>query len=333
MKPNPGSDNQHVTGFPAEGMLVFFEALWHTSDDPFWVAQPDGDDFVMVAANESALALEPGQVPGARFRAFLGSGEDARRIKAPYWDCVQNNRPIAVEQSAVVNGRRRYFEAILVPVQKPGASATLVWGTAKEVTRFVDADRELRALNNSLEQRILDRTEALKRANGELARLSVTDGLTGVYNRRYFDQTLRDSMTRRHNWPLSLVLIDVDFFKQFNDRHGHIAGDRCLEQVSTLLVETMPTEPAFAARYGGEEFALVLPRHDQYQAYTVSQRIRDALAAATWHCGEAITVSMGIATHTGSDANPSTSADTLISLADTRLYQAKNRGRDQVVFQ
>ena len=125
--------------------------------------------------------------------------------------------------------------------------------------------------NEELELRVLDRTAELKRAmenvelaNVQLAKLSVTDGLTKVHNRRFFDETLKKEHDRsaRTGTPLALLLADIDHFKKINDSVGHLAGDECLKLVASTLAGTVGRSTDLVARYGGEEFAIVLPATD-----------------------------------------------------------------------
>lgn len=176
--------------------------------------------------------------------------------------------------------------------------------------------------------------EELRRANEILKKLSMQDGLTGFSNRRHFDEALE------HEWlnaqkectSLSLILFDIDYFKNYNDSYGHQAGDECLKTVATMLKGMIQRESDIYARYGGEEFALILPDTDIERATGIAELVRLAIEAcaipnAESQVSEVITISAGVAT-----VNPDTMLDfkALVAEADTLLYIAKQEGRNRV---
>ena len=166
----------------------------------------------------------------------------------------------------------------------------------------------------------------LEAANSKLKAISVTDGLTGVKNRRAFQERLNEEYDRatRHQRPLSLLMIDVDLFKSFNDTYGHPAGDVALQMVARILGECVRTVD-FVARYGGEEFAILLPDTDYTGALSVAERCRSAIAAADWP-HRAITVSIGSSTLTETMGD----GFELVREADQALYTSKAIGRNRV---
>ena len=174
----------------------------------------------------------------------------------------------------------------------------------------------------------------LQRENLELSKHSNIDALTGIANRRAFDQFLDDSIEQstRHRLDLSLILIDIDYFKTYNDKYGHIAGDEALQEVATCINSAMRRAGDLLARYGGEEFAVVLPHSDSKSARALAKRINDAIwAAKIEHLGQPdqkrITVSMGVISVKFTD-NRIINARDLIHQADKNLYSAKQQGRN-----
>ncbi|EJN27240.1 diguanylate cyclase (GGDEF) domain-containing protein [Pseudomonas sp. GM78] len=166
----------------------------------------------------------------------------------------------------------------------------------------------------------------------ELAQLAATDALTGLANRRTLDQTLRHEWFRaqRSGKPLSLLMIDADHFKAFNDRHGHQAGDEALRAVANVLRTHVRRPADLVARYGGEEFSVVLAETDMAGAQQIAERIREAVEQLPLIDGadSPITVSIGISTWNAcSDIN----LEVLMFAADKALYQAKETGRNRVV--
>jgi diguanylate cyclase (GGDEF)-like protein/PAS domain S-box-containing protein len=177
--------------------------------------------------------------------------------------------------------------------------------------------------------------EQLLALQRELQDLSFKDGLTGVANRRRFDTLLEVewNAARRNQRPLALIMFDIDFFKQYNDRYGHIHGDDCLKRVAQTLKGGAARPRDFLARYGGEEFALVLPETDEKGAEHVAARCREALMGEkivheTSPVAPVVTVSSGV----GSIV-PSSEDDVVqfIEEVDKRLYRAKVGGRNAVV--
>ncbi len=164
-----------------------------------------------------------------------------------------------------------------------------------------------------------------------LARRAQVDGLTGLWNRAYFDNRLSQEVAEaeRHNRPLALFMLDIDHFKELNDTQGHPFGDFVLEQISLMLESNREND--IACRYGGEEFAVIMPTTTADEARTVAERLRRAIREKSWrdHPDLRLTVSIGIA-DLSMCATPS--GDELLPLADRALYTAKKSGRDCVVL-
>lgn len=177
-------------------------------------------------------------------------------------------------------------------------------------------------------------TRRLDEANRELTRLSSVDGLTGISNRRQFDECLAREWARaqRTGTPLSLLMCDVDFFKQYNDLYGHQAGDECLRSVADVLQSKVKRPTDLAARYGGEEFVVVLPDTDIDGACRVADAVREGIAAlGRPHRGARIgilSVSVGVASAV--PKRDGMSGERLLAAADAALYVAKQNGRNRV---
>ena len=168
------------------------------------------------------------------------------------------------------------------------------------------------------------------RLHEETARLAITDGLTGLYNRRHFYQVLDQELVRmaRYQSQASLIMLDIDNYKQFNDTHGHLAGDQVLRDAAHVM-QGLARKVDTVARYGGEEFVVLLPQTDKAGAIALAERIL-AAAQGKGEDGEAhglpVTFSAGVATYP-EDADTS---QALVHAADTALYQAKHEGKNQV---
>jgi two-component system chemotaxis family response regulator WspR len=171
-------------------------------------------------------------------------------------------------------------------------------------------------------------------SNLELQRLTTIDALTGLSNRRHFDEYLAAEWKRamRTQEPLSLLMIDVDYFKDYNDSYGHLAGDMVLRGVAEAIQRSCRRQTDFAARFGGEEFVVVLPDTDRRIAETVAERLRMVVAEEPIRIAQSsvelsITISIGLVVT--EDARESSAS--LLRRADEALYAAKGRGRNRVV--
>lgn len=193
-----------------------------------------------------------------------------------------------------------------------------------------EKNRELEMLNEKINKLV----GTLDRKNVLLRELSIKDGLTGLYNYRFFREILNEqfNLAKRFRFPLSCIMIDIDFFKAVNDTYGHQAGDAILSQLAEILRHNV-RDADKAVRYGGEEFVIMLPYTDSGDAYIKAERLRQVVSSFPFMAGKnrvSITVSLGIATY--SDNKNIKRAEQLVVYADKALYQAKQRGRNQTVI-
>jgi len=194
---------------------------------------------------------------------------------------------------------------------------------------------KIRAMQRIVQMRhsLLVLTRKLDAANQELKRLSAVDGLTGVANRRMFDEAMEREWRRsmRQGTELAVVMCDVDFFKKYNDTYGHQAGDECLKRVAAAMARAMERGGDLLARYGGEEFGIILPDTKLGGAAFVAERMRHSVAQMKLpHAGSGhgqVTISCGVS---AAIANADSSPEALLLAADQALYQAKQAGRNQV---
>lgn len=229
-------------------------------------------------------------------------------------------------------------EKIAVEAMKAGAMDYVVKSpdTFRDIPRIVErvlrewdlikkrkqAEDELKRLNQQLEE-----------ANRKLERLANYDPLTGVANRRSFIESLNQEWRRayRNSQPISIIMIDVDFFKAYNDSRGHQAGDDCLRRIASLLKQSLTRTGDVLARYGGEEFVVILPATNNEGSHAVARRLRECIESARMPHGDSvvseyITISLGTATHLPQNGDK---PGALISAADSALYLAKRNGRNR----
>lgn len=219
------------------------------------------------------------------------------------------------------------------PRNPPDELDDLVNSLNRAGEKLVKARKSERQFLQSLEQKVADRTEELERANRKLERLSETDFLTNLANRRKFFGHFEGEIRRasRASEPLTLALLDVDHFKRYNDNFGHLAGDNCLKQIAFVLSRYSKRPGDLAARYGGEEFALILGGMSLDESEKYLERLRKEIESLEVETDSSdtrqVTVSIGFAT-----LKPAInfSANEMIDVADQALYRAKERGRNRV---
>ena len=244
-------------------------------------------------------------------------------------------------------GQPRAQHVTVRPIPAPGGGRWALFAV-QDVTDLVGRIRDVRAMHTRALKEIEERkkAESALRVEKEKAEklaerlryLSHRDGLTGVANRRYFDETLEREWRRsqREDDPISMILFDLDSFKAYNDNYGHLEGDECLRKVGAAAGGQLMRPTDFLARYGGEEFAVVLPGSDEEGAVTVAERLRAAVQElAIPHFFsltglDVATISVGVAT-ARPKADDGSQPGSLIGAADAALYEAKRQGRNRVV--
>jgi diguanylate cyclase (GGDEF)-like protein len=194
-------------------------------------------------------------------------------------------------------------------------------------TNVLDALRRSKEALEKSHQELRFFADNLTQANIHLERLSATDPLTELPNRRVFNLRLEEELARSHRYglPLSILMLDVDNFKSYNDSFGHPAGDEVLKTIAYLLTQSV-REVDCVARLGGEEFGVVMPETDKERALALAERIRYTIACASWP-KRTVTVSLGVATL----ARAANTAEVLVAEADAALYEAKRSGRNRVI--
>lgn len=294
---------------------------------PMWVSMLDARGHYVVTnrRNAKTLGLPVAQIEGRHYRDVLPA-EMLRRSGA-HWTRAMAGETVEAVDRFVEDGRMIHAQGVYLPITE-GPQAGNSLAVFSDVTDLKHFESQLSQANRSLEQRIGEVLQLQEQLHEQATR----DGLTGLYNRRHFDQALAAEIARAsdENYDVCLILADLDHFKTLNDHHGHQAGDAVLQAWSRLLSEEMRGSDILC-RYGGEEFAIVLPRCPLEGAAERAERLRLKLqqrVLTTPYSSDEIrvTISMGIAcTHT-IGATPAA----LIRAADAALYRAKILGRNRI---
>lgn len=230
-----------------------------------------------------------------------------------------------------VNGNEKWFHSTIVPVSEEGAGIDHFMVVSIDTTEQNKSRKALEQLNDELEIKVHRRTLELERMNKQLHHDSETDCLTDIPNRLAFERRLGENVAtaKRNNEYLSLLMVDIDDFKGYNDKYGHDVGDAVLKNVASTIDESLPRKTDLVARFGGEEFVVLLPETDAEAAFFLAEKIREnvSLFAGRFNkleVDQGLTVSVGVASLAGGALD----AIDLLKRADKALYLAKKSGRN-----
>lgn len=266
---------------------------------------------------------------------FATSGPDAL-------DLAQSARPDVILLDVMMPGMDGYEVCTRLKADSTTANIPVIFITGLDDIEAESRGLELGALDyvtkpfnpGVVRARVRNHVE-LKQARDVLLSLAATDGLTGLANRRRFDEVLLAECKRlaRSHSPLALIMLDIDYFKAFNDTYGHLAGDDCLRLIAGVLTKATHRGPDLAARYGGEEFACILPETTLQGAVSVAEQIQAGIAAlAVEHTASKVaslvTGSLGVTSIT---CVPASVPEDVVRTADANLYRAKRLGRNRFV--
>lgn len=306
--------------------LLILEGFLDTIECNIYMARSADEALVFMQKYEFALVLLDVKIPlldGFRTAELIRGSERSKSIPIIF---ITGRR---IEQWSVFKG----YEAGAVDYLLKPIDAGIL---KSKVTVFLDLyqQKKLLKIQAELLQSKTNEITELKEVNINLENLSSLDGLTGIPNRRNFDKFIKMSWKNaiREQQPLSLIMVDIDYFKLYNDNYGHLPGDHCLIRVAKTLASTIERPIDLVARYGGEEFIVVLPNTDKEGALFVAERMRmniEKLAIKHDHSyvADCVTVSLGV-----EDIIPrsSDSIADFLSSVDNALYLAKQEGRNRV---
>lgn len=241
-------------------------------------------------------------------------------------EVIANNSIVELEDNFIYKRKRKHFITIKFPIKDKDNKTAGVCGMSTEITKRKDAEEKIRQLIKQLE---------IEKNSAQIN--SITDSLTGLYNRRYFDEILKKEFYRikRDNTSLAMIILDIDHYKKYNDTYGHLEGDKCLKKVAGILKHSVKRKTDTVSRYGGEEFSVILPEVNLEWALKVAENIRknilnEQIVHESSPVAPYLTVSLGVISVMGDEIS---SQEEIISLADTALYFAKERGRNRTEFE
>jgi diguanylate cyclase (GGDEF)-like protein/PAS domain S-box-containing protein len=290
--------------------------------------------FSPVARKMFALDSEEGLSRQAIFRAI--HPDDRQAVEDAYNKSLREIAPFIVEYRVVNRKMVRWHHARGLCIADSHGNAIRLAGSIEDITERKNAEVALHESQRRLAGQIDEindknsmlevQRQELEEANTRLADLATTDGLTGLKNHKAFQTAVEDSLKamRRSSQPLSVIILDVDNFKRYNDSFGHPAGDEVLRTVAAMILESI-REIDVAARYGGEEFVVVLPNADSDTASMVAERIRSSIENHPWALSP-VTASFGVATARAG----SLSKQELIDASDQALYRSKRTGKNRI---
>lgn len=303
----------------------------------FALVEPEGRTVrsIWARAEYDHLELPPGYaaaLEGSSLQRLLAAGEP--RILNDLESYLHEHPTSGSTAKIVREGIRSSLTCPLIVENRP---IGFLFFSSKEIGAYADAHVELYQVIASHVAIIVDKGrlhQELLEAKHTLEGLANVDSLTGAYNRRFFDELYAREWNRalRESEPLSVILVDIDFFKQFNDLYGHLAGDDCLKKVAGIISGNTQRGTDLVARFGGEEFVLVLPNTDGAGAAIMAERLRRLVEEMEIpHSGSQgigrVTISLGLA---GGVPRRGDSAKELLDAADRALYRAKEAGRNRV---
>jgi diguanylate cyclase (GGDEF)-like protein/PAS domain S-box-containing protein len=299
-----------------------FRLIAENGSDVVGLYDLDGRVMYISPSCERVLGFLPEEMP--RMAPFATvHPQDLDRLQRHFNQLVRGE-PVASIQVRMMHktGRHLWLEMMWRAVLDESGQVTQLQVSSRDITDSKQNERRL----EEAQRRLRQQQGMLQDVNSKLSELAALDGLTQLRNRRAFEERLEDEVRRwrRDGIDVSLVLLDIDHFKSFNDTFGHPKGDEVLRTVGRLLRRSLRAAD-FAARYGGEEFAIILPNTDRKGSLVVAEQLLRAIEGSTWE-ERPITASIGVATM----GDAVDSAEALVSHADRALYASKQAGRNRV---
>lgn len=322
-----------VEQFPdvsSEQVMDLFGMVWEHFPENMFLVQQEDDDFRILAVNPSQASVfgkTAGEIAGMRLGSMLNE-EAFLPVRERYLACLAQGRPSRYEEQVNYEGPDGVtavgvWSTLLVPILNEEGVRNILFGVSQDVTAIHEAQWALQRQNQELEQRVAERTRELELLNQQLSEAASLDPLTRVFNRRRLNEVGEEEFqrARRYHTELSVIILDVDEFKAFNEDHGHAYGDHILVEVIDSL-RTVLRKTDILARYGGDEFVVLLPHTDAAAAAQVAEKMRQTVATGQ-HCS----ISLGLTALRADDAG----MPVALERADAALRAAKKQGRNRLL--
>ena len=307
-----------------ERSMRWLDSAQKAASAGYFAYDAEHQKFFMSSMAHAIFGLPPQEYMTLQQWMDMVHPEDCAHVLQVHAEAIAAHTPLGTQYRIVraSDGAQRWLQVWGEYGDGTDTDPLRMTGTVQDITERKQAEQQLARYRDALEERV---------------RL---DPMTQVANRLALGEAMQREweQARLRGMPLALLMIDVDFFKAYNDHYGHIAGDRCLQRVAQALGSAVQRAGELAARYGGEEFAVLLPDSDELRAVAVAHRLREAVRElALEHqaspCGAQVTISVGVACVRPADGQPLEHAQTtLFQQADEALYRAKQAGRDRVAL-
>ena len=306
-----------------------YRLLSDNARDVIWTIAPDGSITYVSPSVEQTRGYTPQEAMCQPLEQTLTP--DSIALNLAYFremlaDVAAGRQPKAFRgqmEYLCKDGSSYWCDVIAAPILAEDGSLVELLGVSRDISEHKRYENELKRAKQATEAL----NQALQAANERLSRMATTDALTGLWNRRHFEETLEHERVKadRYQQPLSLLIFDIDHFKRINDTHGHLAGDQVLVQLSGLARQQI-RDSDLLARWGGEEFILLMPNTGAREAMAVAEKLRATCSSHPVSSAlGTVTASFGVATYRSDEPK-----DQWISRADNALYAAKQAGRNRV---
>lgn len=314
-----------------------FELFVQATGDGVWGWNLSANTFYFSSRWKSMLGFSDNEFEGSFIEwQQLVHPDDVGKLLIMWGKCTEGETSYTIEYRIKnKNGHYIWVASRTIALIDKNGDVYRLAGSHTDITERKEVELKLIDHQKNLEMEIFERTTDLKQANKRLKELANIDGLTGLNNRRAFDEAIKREWNRckREHKALSLIMLDVDFFKKYNDTFGHLEGDVVLKRLSGALTAVARRATDVVARYGGEEFVVILPDTDEKQTLDVAQRIQTYvddlhIPAAKESIHRYVTFSMGIGTTMPSDNN---GWESTLKQVDQALYLAKEAGRNKII--
>ena len=314
------------------GESLLFRTLWNTSNDNMFIVSIDDDgEFVSEATNAAqgkTFNLKAHQLDGLKLKEICDEAT-YKTVADRYNQCIKLNKPITYDESVFINGSERFWNTTILPVIDDKSGRIKIFGISREFTQLKNVEKELKRVNETLETKVKERTDELTKTLEKLKKTSMTDSLTGLFNRSKLDESLEYEIKyfKRYKEEFGLILIDIDYFKDVNDQFGHQVGDRVLIEFANLL-KSNTRETDIVGRWGGEEFFIICPKSNLDETNTLAENLKNQIEAFEFIEVKNKTASFGVTVIRNKDT-----FEDVVKRVDNALYQSKEYGRNCITIQ